>query len=188
MAEAMVRGMNFRWCNQSCGSTSRAFLHEAVADRVLNRAAELCRDIVPGNPVDLDTRMGALISAEHGDRGEAHVEEARRDSARIVVRGRRPQESGSTAGFIYNATIADGLSADMRIVQEAIFGPVLCVRRRRDEDELYTEVNGVGTHVQRREADLHRPREVARGAALLHPDQDRQRHGVIRRPAASIPG
>ncbi len=52
VAAAAVRGMNFTWCGQSCGSTSRAFLHEAIHDQVLDKIAAAVSKIKPGLPTD----------------------------------------------------------------------------------------------------------------------------------------
>ena len=58
VAGAVVAGMNFTWCGQSCGSTSRAFIHEKIYDAVLARVKERIKHFKPGIPTDPATTMG----------------------------------------------------------------------------------------------------------------------------------
>jgi betaine-aldehyde dehydrogenase len=61
-ATAAINGMNFSWCGQSCGSTSRLFVHESVYDAVIDCLLQQIRHFVPGDPTDNATTMGSLIS------------------------------------------------------------------------------------------------------------------------------
>src|SRR6267154_4384732 len=62
VSAAVVDGMNFTWCGQSCGSTSRAFIHEKIYDAVIERAKASIRRYKPGIPTDPATTMGSIIS------------------------------------------------------------------------------------------------------------------------------
>src|SRR5436190_214767 len=62
VAGAIVAGMNFTWCGQSCGSTSRAFVHDAIHDAVVKRVCARVAAFVPGIATDPATTMGAIIS------------------------------------------------------------------------------------------------------------------------------
>src|SRR4029453_8417876 len=59
---AVVDGMNFTWCGQSCGSTSRAFVHEKIYDAVLERVKNFVKRYKPGIPTDPATTMGSIVS------------------------------------------------------------------------------------------------------------------------------
>src|SRR5690606_34891160 len=61
VATGIVDGMNFLWCGQSCGSTSRVFLHEDIHDVVVDKVLAKVRALHPGLPTRPETRMGALI-------------------------------------------------------------------------------------------------------------------------------
>ena len=74
VAKAMVGGMNFTWCGQSCGSTSRVFLHDSIHDAVLARVVEHIRAFRPGLPESWDTTMGALASKAQYDRTMHYIE------------------------------------------------------------------------------------------------------------------
>ena len=62
VAGAVIGGMNFTWCGQSCGSTSRAFIHEKIYDAVIARVKEKIKHFKPGIPTDPATTMGAIVS------------------------------------------------------------------------------------------------------------------------------
>src|SRR5712691_7202961 len=62
VAGGVIAGMNFTWCGQSCGSTSRAFIHEKIYDEVLARVKEKIKAFKPGIPTDPATTMGAIVS------------------------------------------------------------------------------------------------------------------------------
>lgn len=143
VAEAMVRGMNFGWCGQSCGSTSRAFLHENQHDEVLERVSALVEQYKPGIPTDPQTTMGALISRAHFDKVMGYIESAKREGARTVTGGYAVTTNGLSSGCFIAPTIFADVTANMTIANEEIFGPVLAVRRWSDETALWNEVNGL---------------------------------------------
>jgi betaine-aldehyde dehydrogenase len=87
VARAAVAGMNFGWCGQSCGSTSRAFLHDAIHDEVLDRVRDELKQIRPGPPEDPATTMGALVSRAHHDRVLGFIARGQAEGARLVAGG-----------------------------------------------------------------------------------------------------
>src|SRR3989440_11147 len=74
VAAAVIAGMNFTWCGQSCGSTSRAFIHEKIYDAVLARVRDKIKAFKPGIPTDPATTMGAIISKIQLDRMLRYIE------------------------------------------------------------------------------------------------------------------
>jgi betaine-aldehyde dehydrogenase len=141
VAEAVVGGMNFGWCGQSCGSTSRAFLHAAIHDQVLDRILRLLPRFVPGLPTDPATTMGALVSRAQYERVTAVIEAAQREGARLVAGGGRPARSGSQRGHFIEPTVFADVRQDMSIAREEIFGPVLSILRWDDETQLFRDVD-----------------------------------------------
>ncbi|AOB32361.1 aldehyde dehydrogenase [Bordetella sp. H567] len=139
-----VRGMNFTWCGQSCGSTSRLFLHESVHDRMLERIVTLTADLHrPGLPTDTRTTMGALVSAEQMDKSLSYIASATAEGARVAHGGRRCEDAALRAGYFMEPTILAGVTPAMRVAREEIFGPVLSVFKWSDEAALFAAVNGV---------------------------------------------
>lgn len=144
LVDGIISGMNFTWAGQSCGSTSRLFLHESIHDEILARVTELLpARHTPGIPTDPTTTMGALISDDHLQKVEGYVRTALREGARLVCGGRRSQEPALKDGFFYEPTILADVEHHMQVAQEEIFGPVLSVLKWSDEDELFHAVNGV---------------------------------------------
>lgn len=141
VANAIVRGMNFAWCGQSCGSTSRAFIHEDIYDRVLERVLVEVLAFVPGNPTDPRTTMGTLVSREQYDRVMGYIQAGLTEGARLCHGGARSEGAPEEAGFMIPPTIFAEVTPGMRIAREEIFGPVLSVLRWRDEDEMMRQVN-----------------------------------------------
>src|SRR5271169_6082195 len=127
VARAVVAGMNFGWCGQSCGSTSRAFLHEAIHDEVLDRVQDELKQIRPGPPEDPATTMGALVSRGHYDRVLGFIAQGQAEGARLVAGGGPPPDPGLDSGCFIEPTVFADVTQDMTIAREEIFGPVLSV-------------------------------------------------------------
>lgn len=143
VASAAVAGMNFTWCGQSCGSTSRAFLHEDIYDETLALIAERASAIRPGLPSRYDTDMGAIASRDHYDRILGFINGARNDGVRLVAGGGRPDDPELADGFYILPTVFADVTPDMAVAREEIFGPVLAVSRWSDPDAMFDAVNGV---------------------------------------------
>lgn len=141
--EGAVRGMNFTWCGQSCGSTSRLFVHEAVYDQVLEGVLEKVKAYKPGIPTDPATTMGAIVSKAQLEKILHYIEIAKNEGARLVAGGKKPGAPELQNGFYVEPTVFADVKSDMRIAQEEVFGPVLSVLKWRDEDQLFSEVNSV---------------------------------------------
>ena len=141
VARAAVAGMNFGWCGQSCGSTSRAFLHDAIHDEVLDRVRDELKQIRPGPPEDPATTMGALVSRDHRDRVLGYIARGQAEGARLVAGGGPPGEPGLADGCFIEPTVFAGVTQDMTIAREEIFGPVLSVLRWDDPQAMLADVN-----------------------------------------------
>ncbi|MCW6507828.1 aldehyde dehydrogenase family protein [Lichenifustis flavocetrariae] len=142
VAAGAVQGMNFTWCGQSCGSTSRIFLHEDLHDAVVPRILAAIGKPVYGPPTDPATDMGCLVSAEQRDKTERYVGYGLADGATLVAGGTRPDDPAAANGFFYPPTVFVDVRPHMRIAREEIFGPVMSIIRWRDEDEMFEAVNG----------------------------------------------
>ncbi len=142
-AHAAVDGMNFTWCGQSCGSTSRLFVHESVYDRVISGVMDRVKHYVPGIPTDMETTMGAIVSRAQLDKIMGYIDTARAEGARLVYGGKRPENPLLASGFFVEPTIFTDVTQEMRIANEEVFGPVLSVLRWRDEEEMLAQVNAV---------------------------------------------
>lgn len=143
VSAAVVDGMNFTWCGQSCGSTSRAFIHEKIYDAVIERAKASIQRYKPGVPTDPATTMGSIISQVQYDRIMKYIAAGKEDGARLVTGGKRPDDPALAKGLYIEPTIFADVTMAMRIGKEEIFGPVLSVFKWSDEDKMLAEVNQV---------------------------------------------
>ena len=143
VAEAMIGGMNFAWCGQSCGSTSRAFLHASIHDRVLDEVKNRITAFRPGRPDDWDTTMGAIISRAQYDRVLSYIASAKEEGAALISGGSSPDAPDLAGGFYIEPTVFSGVTPAMKIAREEIFGPVLSVFKWDDEAAMLRDVNAV---------------------------------------------
>jgi betaine-aldehyde dehydrogenase len=143
VAAGLARGMNFTWCGQSCGSTSRAFLHADIHDAVVAELEKIVSAIRPGLPTRMETEMGSLISRAHHGRVMEFVESAHAEGAELLTGGAPPDDPELVRGCYLRPTVFTGVTPRMRIAREEIFGPVLSVLRWEDEAQMLRDVNAV---------------------------------------------
>lgn len=141
VAAAVVSGMNFTWCGQSCGSTSRAFIHADIYDAVVQRIAAEAARFKPGLPTDPATTMGAIASRTQFDRVTHYIGTAKAEGARLVCGGGPPADPALSGGMFIEPTVFADVTAEMTIAREEIFGPVLAVLRWTDEATMIEQVN-----------------------------------------------
>src|SRR5436305_85807 len=108
-----------------CAAGSRLFVEAKVHDELLDRLLARTKRLVPGDPLDPRTRLGALVSRKQREGVLRYVEEGRREGARVVAGGGPAAIGGK--GWFMQPTILDGVGNDMVVAREEIFGPVLAV-------------------------------------------------------------
>lgn len=141
-AASAVHGMNFGWtAGQSCGSTSRLFLHDSIYEDVLERIIEQTNAIKPGLPEKVETEMGCLSSKPQFDKVMEYISIGKSEGARLVSGGTRPDEPELANGYFVRPTVFADVTRDMRIAREEIFGPVLSVIRWSDEQSVLEMAN-----------------------------------------------
>lgn len=126
---------------QVCSAGARLLVEDSLHDRFVEALVERVKQIRLGNGFDEDTQSGPLISEEHRAKVEKYVEIGKEEGAHLAVGGKRPEDSALQQGFFYLPTIFTDCTADMRIVQEEVFGPVLTVERFKDEQEAVRLAN-----------------------------------------------
>ncbi len=140
---AAVRGMNFAWQGQSCGSTSRLFLHDDIYDRVLPAVVERIAALTVGDPLDPASDMGPINSATQIEKVLSYVAWAQEDGARLLTGGERPAGPMFERGYWIRPTVFADVTMAMRVARGEVFGPVLSVLRWRELDEVVDLANDV---------------------------------------------
>jgi acyl-CoA reductase-like NAD-dependent aldehyde dehydrogenase len=131
--EAAAFGAYFNQ-GQICMSTERLVVDARVADAFVDKLASKAASLHAGNPSDSLSVLGSLIDASAGQRIKALVDDALAKGARLVT-------GGQLSGSIMQATLLDGVTADMRLYHEESFGPVAVVLRGEGDEELLRLAN-----------------------------------------------
>ncbi len=116
---------------QTCTAGTRLYLHNDVADKVLEGLVSHARALKMGPGLDQETQIGPLVSAEQKQRVCDYIASGLAEGATLLTGG----GSWGTSGYFVEPTILDNTHNDMRVVQEEIFGPVLCVIRFSEAEE-----------------------------------------------------
>ena len=122
---------------QVCVAGSRAYVHTSIYDRVIEGLASYASGLALGHGLNAQTQMGPLVSARQAERVSQFIEGARSEGAEVVSGGER---LGPHATFI-SPTVIAGVKADMEIVREEVFGPVLAVQKFDDAEEVIDAAN-----------------------------------------------
>jgi acyl-CoA reductase-like NAD-dependent aldehyde dehydrogenase len=138
----IIDGMRYTRQGQACTAASRVFIHETVYDCVVEGVAAKLAEIRLGDPLNENTDMGAIISAEQFDRTLHYMDIAKATpGARTLFGGERPTDPQLTKGFYYPPTFLDGIGLDSKVCQDEIFGPVATALPFRDFNEVITMAN-----------------------------------------------
>ncbi|MDY7064985.1 NADP/NAD-dependent aldehyde dehydrogenase PuuC [Pseudomonas extremaustralis] len=108
-----------------CTAGSRLLVERSIKDTFLAMVIDALKGWIPGNPLDPETNVGALVDTQQMNNVLAYIEAGHKDGAQLVIGGERVLQE--TGGTYVQPTIFDGVSNAMRIAQEEIFGPVLSV-------------------------------------------------------------
>jgi acyl-CoA reductase-like NAD-dependent aldehyde dehydrogenase len=124
---------------QTCNAGSRLVVHRSIREELVERIAEMGRQLVPAEPLDPETRLGSIVDERQLDKVLGYVDLGRREGARVVAGGERVREE--TGGYYVPPTILDGVDNGWRVAREEIFGPVLTVTEFDDEGEAVRIAN-----------------------------------------------
>ena len=117
----------FAATGQTCLAGSRVLVERGVHDELVNRLAERARTILLGDPMDIATEMGPVAFPEQLDKVLGYVELGVREGATVAAGGGRPTSEETRGGLFVEPTILTNVRNDMRVAQEEIFGPVVCI-------------------------------------------------------------
>jgi acyl-CoA reductase-like NAD-dependent aldehyde dehydrogenase len=113
-------------------------VQEEIRDALLDRLLDISRKVTFGDPLNERTKIGAMISEAHAAKVHSYVEAGQAEGAELLLGGARV---GEGAGIYYAPTVFSGVTADMSIAREEIFGPVLSTLTFRTADEAVALAN-----------------------------------------------
>jgi betaine-aldehyde dehydrogenase len=148
---------------QTCSALTRLVVPAARLGEAESMAEAAAERYLPGDPFDPTTRLGPLISAPQRERVWSWIRRGISDGARVVTGGaERP--SGLDRGYFVTPTVLSGVTRDMAIAREEIFGPVLAIMAHAGDDDAAAIANDTpyGLSGSVWSTDPERARSVAR--------------------------
>ena len=117
---------------QNCSANMRQIIHSKVKDEFLDKVIKKVKNIKVGDPLDLKTNMGSMISKKHLATVDGYIQKGIDEGASLLFGG---VSNGKEKGFFAKPTLFDNLKENMTIAQEEIFGPVLGVLTIKNTEE-----------------------------------------------------
>lgn len=136
-AEMAALGIFFNQ-GEVCSANSRLLVHASIKDEMVDRVKVLAEAIAPGDPLDPNSTLGAMVDRAHTDTVMRFIEGGKQ-SSRLVTGGERVSINGSDA-FV-TPTIFDNVESDHQIARDEIFGPVLAVQTFTSDEEAIAIAN-----------------------------------------------
>ncbi len=125
-----LMGAAYGSCGERCMAISVAVcVGDEVADELVSKLSERVSNLKIGPGTDTSNEMGPLVTKVHYENVKKYVDLGLEEKATLVVDGRDFSVSGNEDGFFLGGCLFDNVKPHMRIYQEEIFGPVLCVVR-----------------------------------------------------------
>jgi len=132
----------FGTTGQRCTAASRVVVHEAVYDRFLEIFTNAASRLRIGNGLSDKTDIGPVINEAQMKKVLNYIEIGKNEGAKLVIGGNAYKKGECSKGYFIEPAIFSDVAPEMRIAQEEIFGPVVCVIRARDLDDAIGIVNG----------------------------------------------
>jgi aldehyde dehydrogenase (NAD+) len=130
--KGVVSGI-FAASGQSCQAGSRVLVQEGIHDELVRRLIDFVSQAKLGDPTQPDTQIGPIATRPQFEKILGYIQIARDEGARCVLGGKARSDLG--AGQFIEPTIFTDVDNRMRIAQEEVFGPVLCIIPFKDEED-----------------------------------------------------
>jgi acyl-CoA reductase-like NAD-dependent aldehyde dehydrogenase len=134
-------GACFLNSGQTCTAHTRMLVPENRYEEIKDLVLEICKNFVPGDPLDDKTRIGPLVSSAQRDRVRSYIRKGIEEGAELLTGGPEAPD-GLDRGYYVKPTIFGRVGPGMTIAKEEIFGPVLAIITFRDEDDAV----GIANH------------------------------------------
>lgn len=130
----------FAACGQTCVAGSRVFIQDSIFDVLMERLLARTKKIRIGDPLNPDTEYGPIANEEQFEKVQDYVDVAKSEGAELIYGGKKASSSELREGMFFEPTIFKAQN-NMRISQEEVFGPVLCVIPFSQEEEVVKLAN-----------------------------------------------
>jgi aminomuconate-semialdehyde/2-hydroxymuconate-6-semialdehyde dehydrogenase len=141
MIKTTVRS-SFANQGQICLCGSRIFVEKSIYDKFKTDFVKLTKELVVGDPNNIATDQGALVSKAHIEKVKSYIELAKKEGGKVLTGGKQLDLSAKgLSGWFLEPTIIEGLSFDCRTNQEEIFGPVVTIMPFESEEEVLIFAN-----------------------------------------------
>lgn len=140
--EGIVQG-GFGSTGQRCTASSRVVVEESVAEQLVEMIQARMKDIRVGNGLDSGITMGPLVDENQMKTVLQYITVGKKEGASLVCGGERLAGDSYDKGYYVSPTLFTGVAADMRVAQEEIFGPVVCVLKGKTFEDCVSIANNV---------------------------------------------
>jgi len=138
--EVVTKGA-FGLTGQACTATSRVIVHESIKETFLEKLVNRVKSLKVGDGLQPGVDMGPAVDEVQLEKDLEYVRKGSEEGARLLTGGRRPEQLELANGHFIEPTIFDGVTTDMGIAQEEIFGPVLSVLTAKSLDDAIEVAN-----------------------------------------------
>jgi aldehyde dehydrogenase (NAD+) len=133
----------FAATGQTCMAGSRLLVHESIHDEFVEKLLELAKTAKMGNPLEKDTTVGPVTTRPQYQKVLSYIDIAKSEGAKCVLGGGPATRAECGDGWFVEPTIFTGVSNDMRIAQEEVFGPVLSIIKFKTDEQAIQIANDV---------------------------------------------
>ena len=161
MVANAVMGAAYGSCGERCMAISVVVaVGDTTADNLVEKLTSAVDALKVGAGTDKNMDMGPLITAEHKGKVVAYLESGVSEGASLLIDGREKEITGNSSGYFLGASLFDNVTSGMKIYQEEIFGPVLCIVRVESFEQAVSLINeheyGNGTCIFTRDGEAAR--------------------------------
>ena len=136
-----IMSMIYSMAGELCVAGSRVLVQDTIYDGFVEKLSDRVSRIHVGLPEDPETEMGPVVSKEQKAKVLRYIELGKAEGARLTTGGYELTDGIFAAGNYIAPTVFADVTNDMRIAQEEIFGPVLCVEKFSTEEEAFAAAN-----------------------------------------------
>jgi len=125
-----------------CLCSSRLLIEESIYDKFKKEFVELVKQLTPGDPLDENTKQGAIVSKAHFEKILRCIDTAKKEGGKVLCGGHIVKPEGRCEnGYFIEPTVVEGLGPGCQTNQEEIFGPVVTLQSFKNEEEALELAN-----------------------------------------------